>query len=862
MDSTLTPDERRQVFYKIEPEIVADVEKLIATLGLTSTVTAIGNKIKSYDYQRVAGRILIVLLMRNSPGTCQEYVEMMGTHLHRRVVAYMTEYGAELDQLVAENYRKLFKHDYFSASTMLNFHIKNLFRAAKRAENQAMMFMRIAIITHVPAEFVSEEGTPEIIETDTVKLARVWRKITKNYQDLIDRNYSPATPILLNGGTDRNTVVSCYLSTCDDTLKSIADNTANTMFISASNGANGLAISRIRHGPVHEIGSSKGIMAWMNIWNETIISVDQLGSRSGACAFYLEPWHKDVDEFIKCFAKVRPDGKRAYAARGCIWMRDLFLKRFKAGQPFSLFCPNVAKGLATSREAEFEKLYLEYEQAGKADSVVDPVRLFGAMLQSVQNTGSLHIMNADACNRKSNHRHLGYIEGSNLCTEIVEYRDPDSVACCNLSSVNLARMVSKGVINFELLARTVRHIVKNINCLIYNGNYPLEAMRQNNQDHRPMGIGVSGLAEMLKKLRLPYNSEAAKLVNKKVFACIYFNAHVQGVKLAKRHGCYKSYPGSAFSEGKLQFDLWKEELDTHGVTTNNGKVVWGYDQVTPMDPSEWGQLSFDLGDGEIIEASWDSLKKWLAKHGTMNSLYTTVQPTATTSQTTRNTESMEPSSSNLYNRQTGGGSYVVIDRYLLRDLKRVNAWNDYTKQFMLVSDGSVKHLAAFIRKHPEWYPDVNLPELESFIPIYLTAFEMSNRTYIEMCADRGIYIDQSQSFNLFLVNPTEAKMSAAIRYGMDHYLKTLVYYLRTQVTVRPLNPSVNHDIAVEVANLYGFIERAPKVEVDALPTPVTEKFIGATLSDGLSGVTKSAGDVIPDEPIMCRRDDPSCLSCS
>jgi len=475
-------------------------------------------------------------------------------------------------------------------------------------------------------------------------------------------------------------------------------------------------------------GTSNGIVPMLRVFNDTARYVDQGGGkRKGAIAVYLEPWHADIEDFLELRKNHGKEELRARDLFYSLWIPDLFMRRVEANQDWSLFCPNEAPGLYDCWGEDFDKLYIRYENEGRARKIIKAQDLWFRILNAQIETGNPYLLYKDAANAKSNQQNLGTIRGSNLCTEIIEYTSPDEVAVCNLASIALPRYVENNTFRFDRLYEVVYHVTQNLNRIIDENYYPVPEARKSNLRHRPIGIGVQGLADVFILLRLPYESDEARILNINIFETIYYAALKASNELAKQQGPYETFHGSPLSKGLFQFDLWG---------------------VKPTD-----------------RYNWDSLRQSIVRYGVRNSLLIAPMPTASTSQILGNTECFEPITSNIYVRRVLSGEYVVVNKYLVNDLIQLGLWNDEMKKKIIAGNGSIQH----IKEIPD---DVK--------QLYKTAWEIKQRTLIDMAAERGPYICQSQSLNLFVAEPTVAKLTSMHFYAWKKGLKTGIYYLRTQ----------------------------------------------------------------------------------
>ena len=574
-----------------------------------------------------------------------------------------------------------------------------------------------------------------------------FENVQKTYDLLSQGYFTHATPTLFNAGTPNNQLASCFLiANKDDSISGLFDTIKDVANISKWAGGIGLHVHNVRAkgSPIKGTGGkSDGLVPMLRTYNELARWINQGGKRKGSFAIYLEPWHADIFEFIELRKNHGKEEMRARDLFLALWIPDLFMERVKSDGNWSLFCPNKAPGLSdmfdTPKGKKFTKLYEKYEEEGRATRTIKARDLWVEILKAQIETGTPYVLFKDAANNKSNQKNIGTIKSSNLCTEIIEYSDPKEQAVCNLASIVLNKFVevpsgnvrsqdrTKRSYNFDKLEKTAYQVTLNLNRVIDINFYPTKETERSNLRHRPIGIGVQGLADTFAMLGCSFDSEEAAKLNKEIFATIYHGAMRASIFLAKTNGPYESFKGSPLSEGKFQFDLWKE---------------------TPSE--KW---------------DWESLRKDLLKHGARNSLLIAPMPTASTAQILGNNECFEPFTSNLYKRNTLSGEFVVINKHLIQDLVNLNLWNEKIKIKLYESNGSVQGISEI--------PN----EIKA---LYKTVWEISQRTIIDMAASRGIYVCQSQSMNLFMEDPTIGSLNTALFYGWEKGLKTGMYYLRTQ----------------------------------------------------------------------------------
>jgi len=679
--------------------------------------TAASFTISHPDYALLASRLSVSNLHKNTEKSFSltakalyEYIDPK-TNLPAPLVAddvyEVIQKNAEvIDSSVI--YDRDFTYDYFGFKTLERSYLLKL--DGKIAERPQHMLMRVSLGIH----------------KDDIEAA------INTYNLMSERWFTHATPTLFNSGTPKPQMSSCFLlTTKEDSIDGIYDTLKQTAKISQSAGGIGLSIHDVRATGSYikgTNGTSNGIVPMLKVFNDTARYVDQGGGkRKGSFAIYMEPWHADIFDFLDLRKNHGKEEQRARDLFYALWTPDLFMKRVEEGGDWTLMCPNECPGLADCHGAEFEALYTKYEQEGKGRKTIPAQELWFAILESQTETGTPYMLYKDACNEKSNQKNLGTIRSSNLCTEIIEYTAPDEVAVCNLASIALPMFVKDGKFDHDKLFEVTMTATKNLNKIIDRNYYPVAEAKNSNLRHRPIGLGVQGLADTLILMRMPFTSEEAKQLNKDIFETMYFAAMTASKDLAIEEGPYSTYEGSPVSQGQFQFDLWN---------------------VAPSDRWEW-----------------DILREEIKEHGVRNSLLMAPMPTASTSQILGNNECFEPYTSNIYTRRTLSGEFIVVNKHLLRDLVKLGLWNDSMKQRLMAENGSIQ----------------NIPEIPTNIKeLYKTVWEMSMKDIIDMAADRGAYIDQSQSLNLFIQDPNFGKLTSMHFYGWKKGLKTGMYYLRSQ----------------------------------------------------------------------------------
>jgi ribonucleoside-diphosphate reductase alpha chain len=669
------------------------------------------------DYAILAARIAVSNLHKSTNKSFSKTMHDLFHYVDPKTGQIASLISEDVYQIVMDNaqildstiiYDRDFGYDYFGFKTLERSYLLKL--NGKVAERPQHMLMRVAIGIH-------KEDIESAIET---------------YNLMSERWFTHATPTLFNAGTPKPQMSSCFLLTMkDDSIDGIYDTLKQCAKISQSAGGIGLAIHNVRATGSYikgTNGTSNGIIPMLRVFNDTARYVDQGGGkRKGSFAIYLEPWHADIYEFLDLRKNQGKEELRARDLFLALWVSDLFMQRVEANENWTLFCPNEAPGLSEVYGEKFVELYTKYEQEGRGRKSIPARELWGKVLDSQTETGTPYILYKDACNEKSNQKNLGTIKSSNLCTEIVEYTAPDEVAVCNLASIALPRFIENGEFDHQRLFDVTYVATKNLNKIIDRNYYPVIEARNSNMRHRPIGLGVQGLADAFVMLRMPFDSDEARELNKEIFETIYYAAMTASKDLAKDQGAYETYEGSPVSQGVFQFDMWG---------------------ITPS--SRW---------------EWDVLKEEVKKYGVRNSLLVAPMPTASTSQILGNNECFEPFTSNVYKRGTLSGEFIIVNKYLLRDLVKLGLWNDSMKNKIIAANGSIQD----IEEIPQ-----NIKDL------YKTVWEISQKAIIDMAADRGAYIDQSQSLNLFLQNPNAAKLTSMHFYAWKKGLKTGMYYLRTK----------------------------------------------------------------------------------
>ncbi|MGB0175535.1 MAG: ribonucleoside-diphosphate reductase subunit alpha [Owenweeksia sp.] len=672
------------------------------------------------DYAQLAARIAVSNLHKNTTKSFSETMKDLHEYVNPKTDLHSPLIADDVAEIIEKNavlldstliYDRDFGYDYFGFKTLERSYLLRV--NGKIAERPQHMLMRVAIGIH-------KEDLESAIET----------------YDLMSKKYfTHATPTLFNSGTPKPQMSSCFLLTMkDDSIDGIYDTLKQCSKISQSAGGIGLSIHNVRATGSYirgTNGTSNGIVPMLRVFNDTARYVDQGGGkRKGSFAIYIEPWHADIFDFLDLKKNHGKEEMRARDLFYALWIPDLFMKRVKEDGEWTLMDPNECPGLPDCHGAEFEALYAKYESENKGRKTIKARELWQKITESQIETGTPYMLYKDAANSKSNQQNLGTIRSSNLCTEIIEYTAPDEVAVCNLASIALPMYVEDGEFNHDRLFEVTYKVTKNLNRIIDRNYYPVAEARNSNMRHRPVGLGVQGLADTFIQLRLPFTSDEAKALNKEIFETIYYAALCASKDEAKQDGAYETFEGSPISEGKFQFNLW------------------GVDEKTLS--GRW---------------DWDALRGEVKEHGVRNSLLLAPMPTASTSQILGNNECFEPYTSNIYTRRVLSGEFIVVNKHLLVDLVELGLWNEDLKNEIIRANGSIQHIDII----PE-----NIKEM------YKTVWEMSMKDIIDMSADRGMFIDQSQSLNLFVENANVGKLTSMHFYAWEKGLKTGMYYLRTK----------------------------------------------------------------------------------
>jgi ribonucleoside-diphosphate reductase alpha chain len=709
-----------------------ELDNLAAEVAATSAVT-------HPDYASLASRIAVSNLHKATKKSFAETIEDLYNYVDPITGDPASLIAQDVYEIIQENaefldsqiiYDRDFSYDFFGFKTLERSYLLKM--NGTICERPQHMLMRVSVGIH-------KDDLDSIVST---------------YHMLSEGWFTHATPTLFNSGTPKPQMSSCFLLTMkEDSISGIYDTLKQCAKISQSAGGIGLSLHNIRAKGSYikgTNGTSNGIVPMLRVFNDTARYVDQGGGRrKGSFAMYLEPWHADVFDFIEMRKNHGKEEQRARDLFYALWIPDLFMKRVEENGDWTLMCPNECPGLPETHSDEFEALYTKYEKEGKGRKTIKAQDLWFKILESQVETGTPYMLFKDAANSKSNQKNIGTIRSSNLCTEIIEYTAPDEIAVCNLASIALPKFVnSDGKFDHDKLFEITYQTTKNLNCIIDRNYYPVVEARNSNMRHRPIGIGIQGLADVFILMRHAFDSDEARKLNREIFETLYYASCTASKDIAKEDGAYETFKGSPASEGILQYDMW-------GVTPSK----------------RW---------------EWDVLKEEIKEHGMRNSLLIAPMPTASTAQILGNNECFEPYTSNIYTRRVLSGEFIVVNKHLLRDLVKLDLWGDEMKNRLIAANGSVQ----------------NIDEIPDNIKLlYRTAWEISQRSILDMAADRGAYICQSQSLNIFMENVTNSKLTSMHFHAWKRGLKTGMYYLRTKAAADAIKFTVDKKYKTENSSI-------------------------------------------------------------
>ncbi len=745
------------------------------------------------DYARLAARISVSNLHKNTKKTFSEVMTDLYDYVNPRTGKQAPLLSEEVFKVVQEHkeildstiiYNRDFNYDYFGFKTLERSYLLKL--NGNIAERPQHMLMRVSIGIHL---------------NDIEAALETYELMSKKY-------FTHATPTLFNSGTPKPQMSSCFLLTMkDDSIDGIYDTLKQTAKISQSAGGIGLSIHNVRATGSYisgTNGTSNGIVPMLRVFNDTARYVDQGGGkRKGSFAIYVEPWHADIFDFLDLKKNHGKEEMRARDLFYAMWIPDLFMKRVEEDSTWTLMCPNECPGLYDIHGDEFDELYLKYETEGKGRKTVKARELWEKILESQIETGTPYMLYKDSANRKSNQQNLGTIRSSNLCTEILEYTSPDEIAVCNLASIALPMFVKGNEFDHKELFKITKRVIRNLNRVIDRNYYPVKEAENSNMRHRPVGLGVQGLADTFIKLRLPFTCDEAKQLNQEIFETLYFASVTASMEMAKEEGPYSTFKGSPISKGKFQYNLW-------GVKDEELSGRW----------------------------DWAKLRKQVVKHGVRNSLLMAPMPTASTSQILGNNEAFEPYTSNIYTRRVLSGEFIVVNKHLLEDLVERNLWTEEVKDAILRANGSVQDI------------DIIPQDLKD---LYKTVWELSMKDIIDMSRHRGYFIDQSQSLNLFMENANYSKLTSMHFYAWKSGLKTGMYYLRTKSAVDAIKFTLKKEEKKEpVAEYSTSAMESPGAKPAVAPVPVSvNPDSGSLTPEELRALIAQSKEAEGDDCLMC-----------
>ncbi|WP_299894682.1 ribonucleoside-diphosphate reductase subunit alpha [uncultured Aquimarina sp.] len=769
----------------------SELDNLAAEIAATMTIA-------HPDYAKLAARISVSNLHKNTKKTFSEVVKDLYEYVNPRTEKKAPLISDEVYEVIMANKEKLdstiiynrdFGYDYFGFKTLERSYLLKL--NGKIAERPQHMLMRVSIGIHL-------NDLDAAIET---------------YELMSKKYFTHATPTLFNSGTPKPQMSSCFLlATKEDSIDGIYDTLKQTAKISQSAGGIGLSIHNVRATGSYIAGTngtSNGIVPMLRVFNDTARYVDQGGGkRKGSFAIYVEPWHADIFDFLDLKKNHGKEEMRARDLFYAMWIPDLFMKRVQEDAEWTLMCPNECPGLFDMHSEEFEETYVRYEAEGRGRRTIKARELWEKILESQIETGTPYMLYKDAANRKSNQQNLGTIRSSNLCTEILEYTSPDEVAVCNLASIALPMFVKNGEFDHEELFRITKRVTKNLNKVIDRNYYPVKEAENSNMRHRPIGLGVQGLADTFIQLRMPFTSDEAKKLNQEIFETLYFAAVTASMEEATVDGPYQTYEGSPISKGEFQHNLW-------GIKDEELSGRW----------------------------DWAALRKEVLEYGVRNSLLVAPMPTASTSQILGNNEAFEPYTSNIYTRRVLSGEFIVVNKHLLEDLVKLNLWSDDLKDAIMRANGSIQNI------------DIIPQDLKE---LYKTVWELSMKDIIDMSRHRGYFIDQSQSLNLFMEGATMAKLTSMHFYAWKSGLKTGMYYLRTKSAVDAIKFTLKTEkkeqpqaekVAVAAAQVME-AQSTPKAEPQAEQVQVSAEGTSLTPEE-LRALIAQSKEAEGDDCLMC-----------
>lgn len=820
--------------FKIGDEIKEHADRLMSNASVREVAATMGYDTSNYEYMIMGGLLLMKDACSKAAKNIKEYVKIMDHRLCKEIGSFMRNNAkrlqADLDKYDWCNYR----HDYASASVMVETYLARPRKGDPPAETPCLMYMRVAVQER------HNDGIDSVI--------RCYRDYAKGYA-------TPASPQLFNAGFINPQMSSCFVFSVGDNMHSIQMTNYVIGMVSANGGGLGGDVSEVRAkgSTIRHIGESKGIIPINKMYAENVKYVRQGLQRNGAMTMSNRPHHRDIFDFISLLDNVGDHNARTPDLNIALWTSWLFWDRVREEGDWSLFCPHDTPQLNRVYGMEFKKRYIEAEKDLRIPrKTVKAMDLLKHMIKIQKISGKPYVAHGDSANFKSPHNHIGYIRSSNLCMEIIEYTDEDNINVCNLKSINLGSMVKGRYVipprsltevlqrmNMKKLAMISRHLVVYLNRIIDNNFYPLDTddgvnlrrgpIHKTNMRFRALGIGVSGEAELFASLDLAYTSEIAGELDKIVFACIYFNTLASSVQMSILEGKNEIFDGSSYSKGKLQFDLWQEEYLLRWCTNNDPNTsvnpVLDFDSLKPKNPIDWNQEGINLYNrfGEIIDTilpTWDDLKRVIMKYGMRNSLLIALMPTASTAKTFRNSESCEPHIGNIYSTKLLAGSYPVMNRFMYYDLRDIGLWGSDVREYIIANDGKLTGVSKYLlSKEINMSSDV-LTRLRYLETKYLTMYEINQQLILFRATMRGIYVDQSQSTSVFIEEPDDEKLIALHLLTDMLGLKTGMYYLRTRASAETSKFTIDPAIEESIKRMNGEKDGESEEEFEVHDGPV------------------------------------------
>lgn len=823
--ASLKADKSIEKLAEIEPEFSIASQGPLYEKFFTSSgdqellIKSMGFDTQNYQSMLFAGVQFMKMKLLNTPSTVEDYVERLKSRLSKETMVYMLRHKEKIQKELDDTDYMNYNFDYFSASVIVKSYLLRDHYGGDLQERPTFMHMRIAIQLYMTQS------------EDQMEQEKSIKNVFSAYFNYCRQFYVAASPTMFNAGTVRPQMASCFCISIGDSLHHILKSVYNAGMISSTTGACGIDFTRLRHSEISNTGMSTGVVPVMKIFNDIARYVDQGGGkRKGATTAFLEPWHIDTRKFVEIVDQIGDHNERTHDISTALWTPWLFWERVYTGGKWTLFDPKKYPQLLDVHGNEFARRYVEAENDGETNEMykftMDAGDLLDKICQMSLMTGKPYIMHGDTCNACSAHRHIGYIRQSNLCLEIIEYTDDETINICILMSINISKISKssgfhedgypKGMwfdkvksvkdalsrIDWDHLGSLVRSAIRNLNRMIDTNFYPLdiydlegnrvkdETIRKTSQRFRSVGLGIQGLAELFHHINVTYESEEAGVIDETITACIYWNALLESMNLAVKEGKHDVWEGSSYQKGKLHFDLGRESYREHWgskVGTPYENRVWRESDYDPLDPSLWGASSIvvTLPDGtmDVSEPTWDGMRKMVSKHGLRNSLLLAQMPTASSAKIGRNSESTELRYTNIYSAETISGNYPEVNRYMYYDLKKMGIWTEDLWEFLVSNDGRILGLTEWVSENALEYiisGSVTFDDLRYIEQKYKCMFEVPQKLVLYRAAKRQKYIDQSQSTSNFMLNPTIEKLKATLLYTNKLCLKTGMYYNRTE----------------------------------------------------------------------------------